>query len=152
MVVGSFACIAYGVVRDTRDVDIVLTMTVKDGLRLAAAFPLEETLMDEAARSERGHFNVIHHETGFRADVYLSGRDALNKWAFAHRRRFPLDGEPVWIAPPEYVTVHKLEYFREGGSDKHLRDIRLMLKFTEIDVPLLEAEVARRGLTKQWLL
>ena len=159
MVVGSFACIAYGVVRDTRDVDIVLTMTVKDSVRLASAFPLdefycplEETLVDEAARPERGHFNVIHHETGFRADVYLTtGRDDFTRWAFTERRRYPLDGEPVWIAPPEYVSVHKLEYFREGGSDKHLRDIRLMLKFTEIDVPLLEAEVTRRGLTEQWL-
>ena len=158
MVVGSFACVAYGVIRDTRDVDIVLTMTVQDSARLAAAFPLEdfycpleETLVEEAARRLRGHFNVIHHETGFRADVYLAGEDTLNRWAFAHRRRFPLDGEPVWFAPPEHVVVNKLEFFREGGSDKHLRDIRLMLKFTEMDLSSLEAEIGRRGLTEQWL-
>ena len=158
MVVGSFACVAYGVIRDTRDVDIVLTMTVRDGARLAAAFPLEdfycpleETLVEEAVRRPRGHFNVIHHETGFRADIYLAGEEALNRWAFSHRRRFPLDGEPVWFAPPEHVVVNKLEFFREGGSDKHLRDIRLMLKFTEMDFPFMEAEIARRGLHEQWL-
>ena len=158
MVVGSFACIAYGVIRDTRDVDIVLTMNVRESRRITAAFPLEEfycppeeTLIVEASRRERGQFNVIHHETGFKADFFLSGDDRLNRWAFAHRRRFPLDGEPVWVAPPEHVIVNKLEFFREGGSEKHLRDIRLMLTFTEVDLPLLEAEIGRRGLTEPWL-
>jgi len=28
------------------------------------------------------------------------------------------------VAAPEYVIVRKLEFFREGGSEKHLRDIR----------------------------
>jgi len=33
----------------------------------------------------------------------------------------------ITLAPPEYVIVRKLEYYREGGSEKHLRDIRAML-------------------------
>ncbi len=36
--------------------------------------------------------------------------------------------EPFLIlAPPEYVIVRKLQFFREGGSQKHLRDISRML-------------------------
>ena len=31
------------------------------------------------------------------------------------------------VASPGCVIVHKLEFFREGGSEKHLRDIRAML-------------------------
>ncbi len=31
-------------------------------------------------------------------------------------------------APPEHVIVRKLQFFREGGSQKHLRDIRRMLE------------------------
>lgn len=158
MVVGSFACIAYGVIRDTRDVDIVLTMSVQDASRLTAVFPaerfycpLEETLVEEAARSERDQFNVIHHETGFKADFFLAGNDALHRWAFQNRRRYPLDGKPIRVAPPEHVIVNKLEFFREGGSDKHLRDIRVILHFNEVDVALLEAEIARRRLTELWL-
>lgn len=112
--------------------------------------PLEETLIVEAARRERGQFNVIHHRTGFKADFFLAD-DALNRWAFAHRRRFPLDGEPVRVAPPEHVIVNKPEFFREGGSEKHLRDIRIMQTFTEVDLALLETEITRRGLTEPWL-
>jgi hypothetical protein len=29
--------------------------------------------------------------------------------------------------PPEYVVIKKLEFLREGGSEKHVRDIRGIL-------------------------
>lgn len=38
-----------------------------------------------------------------------------------------LEGETIIFAPPEYVIVRKLQFFREGGSAKHLRDIQRML-------------------------
>jgi hypothetical protein len=40
---------------------------------------------------------------------------------------------------------------REGGSDKHLRDIRFMLAATPVDRVFIASEVARRGLAGQWL-
>jgi hypothetical protein len=33
----------------------------------------------------------------------------------------------VLLAPPEYVTIRKLQFYREGGSEKHLRGISRML-------------------------
>jgi hypothetical protein len=61
-------------------------------------------------------------------------------------------GESVAVAPPEYVIVRKLEYFREGGSEKHLRDIRSMLSISEeqIDKGALEDWVRRQGVGAQW--
>ncbi len=58
------------------------------------------------------------------------------------------------VAPPEYVIVRKLEYFREGGSQKHLRDIRSMLQVShdQIDQAALGEWVARQGVTEQWRL
>lgn len=72
-------------------------------------------------------------------------------WALEHRRRIDLAGAGAWIAPPEYVVVRKLEFLREGGSDKHLRDIRFILAATPLDLDFIAAEVARRGLDEQWL-
>lgn len=46
--------------------------------------------------------------------------------------------------------MRKLEYLREGGSDKHVRDIRFMLAATAIDTAFVEAEVARLGLHDEW--
>jgi len=56
------------------------------------------------------------------------------------------------LAPPEYVIVRKLEYFREGGSDKHLRDIRAMLAVSgdQLDRAALKDWIERRGVQAEW--
>jgi hypothetical protein len=62
-------------------------------------------------------------------------------------------GEAVNVAPPEYVVVRKLEYFREGGSEKHLRDIRSMMSISadQIDRGALEEWITRQGVQSEWL-
>lgn len=134
MVSGSIAAIYYGEPRLTNDVDIILFLRREDVRRLITAFPQDEfycppveVIESERTRDQRGHFNIIHHETGFKADIYLTGRDELHAWGFAHVVTADLDGETIIFAPPEYVIVRKLQFFREGGSAKHLRDIQRML-------------------------
>jgi hypothetical protein len=48
------------------------------------------------------------------------------------------------------VVLRKLEYLREGGSDKHVRDIRFVLAATAIDRAFLEREIDRLDLAAQW--
>lgn len=134
MVTGSVAAIFYGEPRMTNDVDIVLFLRREEAGFLEKAFPGEdfylpprEVIQMEIAREQRGHFNIIHHETGFKADIYLSGRDELHAWALEHVNEAELDGDKVCFAPPEYVIVRKLQFFREGRSQKHLRDISRMV-------------------------
>jgi hypothetical protein len=61
-------------------------------------------------------------------------------------------GELIVIAPPEYVIVRKLEYFREGHSEKHLRDIRAMLAVSgeQLDRATLNEWIQRQGLESEW--
>jgi len=134
MVSGSVAAIYYGEPRLTNDVDIIVFLRREDVLRVIAAFPPEdfycpphEVIEAERGRDQRGHFNLIHHETGFKADIYLTGRDELHAWGFSHAVTADVDGDTLVFAPPEYVIVRKLQFFREGGSQKHLRDIHRML-------------------------
>jgi hypothetical protein len=61
-----------------------------------------------------------------------------------------LEESVIWLAPPEYVIIGKLEFYREGASEKHLRDIRGMLAITDVDRALLEKEIAQRGLADVW--
>lgn len=159
MTVGSIASSAYGEARTTLDVDVVVVAGPVQAARFVSAFPLEEfycpptdVIAAETARSERGHFNLLHHDTGYKADIYVATSDPFQAWAIKNRRKLTLNEQPVWLAPPEYVIVHKLEFFREGGSEKHLRDIRGMLAVTDVDLPLIETEIARRGLAEQWRL
>jgi hypothetical protein len=78
--------------------------------------------------------------------VYTIGADPLHRWAIDRRKATTIDGYTVWLAPPEYVALRKLQYFRDGGSEKHLRDVRAMLRQLgpDIDRPFLETETATR--------
>ena len=67
-----------------------------------------------------------------------------------HRREISINDTEVSIAPPEYVIIGKLEFFREGGSEKHLRDIRGMLAVTDVETDFLEEEIEQRGLSEVW--
>lgn len=142
MVSGSIAAIFYGEPRMTNDVDIIVFLRREDVLRLPGLFPEAEfycppieVMESERNREQRGHFNIIHHETGFKADIYLAGRDALHAWGLAHVNAVEIDGHTVAFAPPEYVMIRKMEFFREGGSSKHLKDIRRMLQGMGDDWP-----------------
>src|SRR5690242_1673998 len=70
----------------------------------------------------------------------------------ARARRLEVEGQVLVVAPPEYAILHKLEYYREGGSEKHLRDIRSMLDTSPkaINIAELEQQIAARGLQEAW--
>lgn len=91
-------------------------------------------------------------ETSFKADIYPTGRDEFNAWAFRNRRQEDYEGETIVLAPPEYVIVRKLEYYREGGSDKHIRDIRGILNVSgeKINQADLDEWVHRQGVEAEW--
>ncbi len=159
MVTGAVASVIYGEPRLTHDLDLVIELSSEDVERFAAAFPIEnfycpppEIIRLEISRSQRGHFNLIHHETGFKADIYTSGLDKLHEWALNKRKRINVEGEAFWLAPVEYVILRKLEYYREGGSEKHLRDIAgiLALSSDQIDFKQLDARIRENGLEKEW--
>jgi hypothetical protein len=159
MITGSVASIVYGEPRMTHDIDLVMELEYEDTERFAKAFPIEtfycpptEVIKVELGRSFRGHFNLIHHETGFKADIYLRGRDPLHEWALNNRKKIDIEGEYIWVAPVEYVILRKLEYYREGKSEKHIRDIKGILSISadEIDFEELEKRVESLGLSKEW--
>ena len=159
MVTGSVASIAYGEPRLTHDVDLVVELDVDCIEDFVALFPADAfycppvaVIRVEVARETRGHFNLIHHASGFKADIYPVGQDPLHHWAMGKRRASEIEEHQVWMAPPEYVILRKLQYYQEGGSDKHLRDIRGVLEIsgTAIDRAELEAKVSQLGLETTW--
>ncbi|HEV2692725.1 MAG TPA: hypothetical protein VG347_07480 [Verrucomicrobiae bacterium] len=155
----STASILYGEPRFTNDLDLVVFLRLDDVGRLIEAFPApefyvppQEVIMAEIAREQKGQFNLVHMGTGFKADFHTTGRDEFNAWAFRHARKMEFNGEMISVAPPECVIVRKLEFFREGGSDKHLRDIGTMLKVSreEINMAELNEWVRRPGVEAEW--
>ncbi|OGV62854.1 MAG: hypothetical protein A2498_04055 [Lentisphaerae bacterium RIFOXYC12_FULL_60_16] len=159
MVTGSAASMAYGEPRLTLDVDIVLELSKDGAKKLVQAFPEPdfycpplEVIRVESDRVSRGHLNIIHISSGFKADLYPIGRDALHTWGMARRKHMEFSGETVLLAPPEYVIIRKLEYFREGGSEKHLQDIAGILRISAnlVDHKIVKEWCQRLGVSGEW--
>lgn len=159
MVTGAVAGVIYGEPRLTHDLDLVIELDQADIEAFCRHFPSAEfycpppeVIRIETKRAMRGHFNLIHHGTGFKADIYLMGTEELHSWGMAGRRCYSMGDESIWVAPPEYVILRKLEYYREGGSDKHLKDIAGILATSsdDIDFEALEEKVQRYQLETSW--
>lgn len=159
-VTGSVASSLYGEPRFTEDLDLVVSIRTDDVDRLLASFsptdfyvPPRETLVTEARREQGGHFNLPYNETGVRADVYVAGTDPLHRWAFDHRRRLQLsDDRAIWLAPPEYVVLRKLQWRHEGGGERHEQDVARVLAVLgdSIDLRFLDHEAERLGVGSLW--
>lgn len=156
-IVGSVASSLYGEPRATNDVDLLIQLARTDAQKLADAYPPNEFYVPppevievELGRTHGGHINIIALESMMKADIYpLSPAEA--EW-FTRRRAMEIGGRTLWFAIPEAVILHKLRFYREGGSEKHLRDIRGMLAVSpeEIDRALLDQATAALGLGDEW--
>lgn len=162
MITGSVASILYGKPRLTQDMDIVVIFPVSKITDFVKSFdindyycPPDEAIEEAIQLGDKGHMNVIDQKTGFKIDIYPSGKDDLTKWGFKNRKRVELiEGEEVWVAPPEYVILKKLIYYKEGSSQKHIEDIKGMFEVSEnqIDVSIIKEVVQKLGLADCWKL
>ena len=70
------------------------------------------------------------------------------------KRRLRLDllvDETAWFASAEDVILKRLVFFREGGSEKQLRDIAgvLLIQGTRIDQAYLDEWAAQLGVVEE---
>ncbi len=156
MVVGSLSSIIYGEPRMTKDMDIVIDVPAQDASKFELYFPFSgfycppaDILKDEIIN--RGQFNLIHHESGLKIDVIVRKQSPHAIEEFKRRKKISFwKGFEAYIASPEDVIIKKLDYYREGRSEKHLNDIRGILASSEIDKAYLEKWLTQLGLSEIW--
>jgi hypothetical protein len=127
MIVGSHASIYYGEPRLTQDVDVVIGLTRPALPGFLDRFPASDFYVSEAAARDalarHGQFNIIPGASGVKIDVFIGKDTEYDRLRFERRHRLPLvPGREAYFARPEDVILYKLLYFKEGGSDRHLRD------------------------------
>ncbi len=156
-IVGSFASSVWGESRLTQDIDVVVDLKPLHVASICDAFPDPEFYVSRKAAEEAvasaGQFNVINPSSGNKIDFMVAGQ---TDWAVAQLNRskcvalFP--DQDAKVAAPEDVILGKLVYYREGGSEKHLRDIAGMLKFSDgmIDREYVEQFAQRLGVADMW--
>lgn len=157
LVTGSMATIAYGEPRFTNDVDIVvdLPLTKLEAFCAAFAAPDYYCSFDAAKQAieQRFQFNIIHPASGLKVDVMIPEATEFNRSRMGRAVRLPCEADcSVWFASAEDVIIKKLEYYREGGSEKHLRDIVGVLKVQgkRIDRRYIMEWATNLGLSAEW--
>lgn len=157
LVTGSMATSLYGEPRFTNDIDIVVDLPRDRIEELLRQFPVEEFYLSEEsvrrAVERRTQFNVIHPRSGLKVDLMIAADDPFDKSRFTRARRLhPAPDYQATFAAPEDVVLKKMEYYRDGGSDKHLRDIAGVLQVggSEIDRDYLSDWAERLGVSEIW--
>jgi hypothetical protein len=159
LMTGGIASIAYGEPRLTINIDVVADLREDQVGGVKACFPEDDFYLDiDAARQairRKGQFNIIHPASGFKIDVIIAKKDAFDKSRFRRIRRLkPAEEIDANFASPEDVIIKKMEYYAEGKSDKHLRDIAGILKISgaSVDLPYIETWVEKLSLHEVWTL
>jgi hypothetical protein len=157
LVTGSVGAMAYGEPRLTNDIDIVAAVEERHIAGLVAAFPamefyISEEMILEAIRY-RKQFNIIHPASGLKVDIIVRKDTPFDKSRFARIRRIkPAESYTANFAAPDDIIIMKMQYYHDGGSDKHLRDIAGILKISrdEVDTAYITDWSQRLGLTDIW--
>ena len=157
IVVGSIASMIYGEPRLTRDMDIVIDVGLQEASLFEKLFtqpeyycPPIEVLGDEVRN--RGQFNLLHVSTGLKIDVMVKKVTEYDRSRFERRKRIEIwEGFSAFVAAPEDIIIKKLEYFKEGGSEKHIRDIRGIVTNTELDQDYLKNWISKLHLENEWV-
>ena len=155
LLVGSLASGVYGEPRFTQDIDVVVDLRADQISALCAAFPSAEYYVSDAAAAVASgrQFNVIHLASGNKIDFIIARQDGWGRAQLSRRRREEIvPGRPGYTAAPEDVILGKLLYYREGRSEKHLRDIAAMLQVSgdQIDRAYVEKWTRQLDLTEAW--
>ncbi|MGR3302054.1 MAG: hypothetical protein ACUZ8I_06060 [Candidatus Scalindua sp.] len=135
MITGSQASAYYGEPRFTRDIDIVTDLKEEQVENFFRFFPEDEFYCDKdmikAEIKRRGQFNIIDSYSGLKIDIILTKTTPFSKTEFSRRKQgavFP--DQEAYFTSPEDVIIKKMDFYREGGPEKHLRDITGILKIS----------------------
>jgi hypothetical protein len=157
LLTGSIASMAYGEPRFTNDIDIVADIKTEHIKGLKDCFPEQEFYLSEDAIKEavnRQHqFNIIHPATGLKIDIIIRKQDAFDDSRFKRiKRLITTENIEANFAAPEDVIIKKMAFYKEGGSEKHLRDITGMLKISGdiIDYDYISKWAEKLGIKDIW--
>ena len=156
MLVGSFASSYYGEPRFTRDIDIVADLKLEQVEQFAQNFPENEFYLSKEtikqAIERGGMFNIFHISSGNKIDVFTPLKDPLLEKEWGRRKKILLEDFQIFSASPEYVILKKLEYYKEGESELHLKDICSMLKTSgeEIDINYISFWAEKLKVSEIW--
>ena len=157
MAVGSLASSFHGEPRTTRDIDLVIDPTADSLHQFVDALPRTDFYVDADAASEaldrRTSFNIVEIETGWKVDLMIRRDRPFSRAELNRRIAVRLLGTDTYVATAEDTIIAKLEWAREGESERQLRDVAsiLVVSGEGLDRRHLERWIGALGLDEVWL-
>jgi hypothetical protein len=156
MVVGSFASTFLGEPRTTRDLDLVIDPTPAQLEHWVESLDPDRFYVDaDVARDalrRRSMFNVIEMATGWKLDLVIRKARAFSQEELQRRQKVEMLGVKVDAATAEDTIIAKLEWAKQGGSERQLEDAAgiLRVRAGSLDLGYIERWVAELDLADQW--
>jgi hypothetical protein len=152
---GSFASTVHGLIRTTQDTDLMVVLQPQHVTPLVNAlqnqFYLDENAIREAILHRRS-FNLIHLETMFKVDMFISKQRPFDQSQLARRTAQIISANPeqtAYFATSEDTILTKLEWYRAGDetSDRQWQDVLGVLKIQnkQLDIAYLRQWAAELG-------
>lgn len=126
MITGSLASTYYGRPRTTQDIDLVIEADATRLNAFVAAAHQRGYYVDANdaadALSRRSMFNIIDAESGYKLDLIVRKDREYSRAEFGRRREVTLLGRRAFMVSPEDSILSKLEWSREGASERQFLD------------------------------
>ncbi|MEO8702831.1 MAG: hypothetical protein ABI867_22495 [Kofleriaceae bacterium] len=156
MVVGSFASMVHGEPRTTHDLDVVIDPTAASLEAFLASIDAEQFYVDpDVARDalqRRSMFNVIDMATAWKLDLIVRKDRPFSIEELRRRTPQRIVDLDIATATAEDTVIAKLEWSKDGGSERQLSDVAgiLRIRHGSLDLDYIDRWVSELELHAQW--
>jgi len=156
MIGGSVASIAYGEPRLTLDMDVVVDINKDQAEQFTRSFSREYYVVINSimeAIKNKSHFNIINSSVGVKVDFYLLEDDEFSRMEFSRKRKEAFDEKKLAVfKSPEDVILKKLQWHKMGGSEKHIEDVKGILRVSgqKLNLAYIDEWAAKLGVHDIW--
>ncbi len=137
MLSGSLAMGIYVVPRATRDFDFVIKLDKNEVVKFASNFKDGYYCNDDSifeAIKHQSMFNIIDHESGYKADFVILKNEVFRKTEFERREKFTFFDKEVYVVSVEDLLLSKLIWIQDFPSIMQKNDLEQLLELETIDL------------------
>lgn len=151
-VTGGIALAIWAKPRFTADIDIAIELLPRkleqlaDELsKLGQSVYLDKQVMQEALE-RRSEFNLIDPESGLKIDFWVLPDEPFARQQLKRRIKKTINGTDVYFISPEDLILRKLEWYKDGQSQRQLEDVKAILAVqTNLDYNYLKDWASRQS-------
>ena len=136
MLSGSVAMSTYILPRFTRNFDFIVHLKPEAASLLASHFKdgyyCDEDAIQEAIHN-KGMFNIIDHQSGYKADFVVFKDEPYRKTEFSRRRQIDFMDMKIYIVSPEDLLLSKLIWIQQLQSSQQIDDIKILTEIPDLD-------------------